>query len=223
MAAATVVLLSLGTWQVQRLQWKSDLIRKSEQALNLEPLELGAFEGDFRRLDYHPVRAEGRFHYNDAFAFGARAISGELGATWVVPFEMSTGDFLLVERGWLPEAVLPPNGPSALRTNDITTIEGIARFRGDASARLFTPDNEPDTYRYYWFDMSGIATTLGRSLLPITIAQTKPDPDGDLPVPMPVSVNLPNNHLGYAITWYGLAAGLIAVFFAFLRNDKTTK
>lgn len=215
--AGIAVLLALGTWQVQRLAWKTALIATMEARLALPAVPLDAAGDD---AEYRRVTAVGRYRHDLAFAKGAEAVDGELGARLVTPLELAGGGVLLVERGWLPERLLPPATPAAVEPIGEVTIEGVLRRPGPA--RLFTPANEPERRRWYWYDPAMLAAWLGTPPLPMTLALDRPDVAGPLPRLEPARVELATPHLGYAITWYGLAAALLGVYlvFGFTRAER---
>ena len=101
------------------------------------------------------------------------------------------------------------------RSRGRTLVTGIARYRGADRPGWFTPANEPEKRIWYWYDMAALAQATGLRLLPVVVeADATPNPGG-LPQGGQTRTELPNNHLQYAITWYGLAAALVAVYVAF--------
>lgn len=213
--AAVIVLLSLGTWQARRLAWKTALIetivtRTAEPAVPVEQALADPAANDFRH-----VSARGHYRHDLAFAMGMAAQRGEVGARLVTPLVLAGGQVVLVERGWLPERLLPAATPGSVEPAGEVVLDGVARWHGADAAGLFTPDNRPGQRRWYWYDLPGLRAVLDQDIAPLVLVLGRPDGPGDLPVPLPVRADLPNNHLGYAITWYGLAMALVAVYVAF--------
>jgi surfeit locus 1 family protein len=209
--AGIAVLLALGTWQAQRLAWKSELIASMQERLAAPPVPLDEMPGE--AAEHRRIAAAGRYRHELAFAMGAETEAGELGARLVVPLALADGRLLLVERGWLPERLLPPAVPPALEPDGEVTLEGVLRRPGRAG--LFTPANRPDERRWYWYDTAALAALLGSEPMPMVLVLGRPDTSGPLPRPLPPGVDLPSPHLGYAITWYGLAAALLGVYLVF--------
>jgi surfeit locus 1 family protein len=210
------LLVSLGTWQLERLAWKEALIAHVEAGLAQPAIDLPADLADPAALDYRPVRARGRFLPDAAFAFGVSARDGEPGARLVMPLLLADGRTLLVDRGWLPQDLLPPALPKDLRSPVETVVEGVARHHGEHRRSYFQPADDPARGRWFGWDLPAMAEAVGRPLLPIVMVAA-PSPDaapGSLPQPAPVRPAFTNNHLGYAITWYGLAAALAGVYLA---------
>ena len=217
----TAILLALGTWQVQRLAWKTDLIARAQARAAEVPVAVEQALADPGTADYRPVTATGRYRHDAALSMGTAAWQGEVGARLITPLELTDGRTLLVERGWLPTGQLPPAVPAVLQPQGEVRLEGKLRDRRDDRAGLFTPDNRPAERRWFWYDWPALGEAIGGPAEPFVLTLDASDTGGELPRPMPLRVDLPNNHLGYAITWYGLAAALVAVYlvFAFRREE----
>jgi surfeit locus 1 family protein len=211
---ALTLLLALGTWQVQRLQWKTDILARAHARFDGPAIPLQQAVVDPAASDFAPVAVQGRYRHDLAFAMGTYGVGGLVGARLVTPLETGDGRLLLVERGWLPQDRLPPNAPADLGTGGEVSLIGHARDRSGEQAGPFTPDNQPDRRRWFWYDLPALEAALGAPVLPLVLTLDEPDATGALQ-PMPLQIDLPNNHLGYAITWYGLAVALLAVYFAF--------
>lgn len=203
--AMLAVLLFLGTWQVQRLLWKQSLIAAIAAAERAPATPLGPDPAPLAR-----VRAEGRFLPATAL-YGAelRPLAGTPtdGARLLAVLERPGAPPILVDRGWVPLPI-PPLPPAP------ATIDGYIRPPEPAGA--FTPAPDLATRRFYALDPATIGPALGLpNLAPyILVAMGPPGlPDPARALPRPT-----NNHLTYALTWYGLAVALLAVFALFTRK-----
>lgn len=214
------VLLSLGTWQLQRLAWKRDLIAAAEAQLTLPATGFPAGD-DLTGMDFRRFAVQGRYLHEASFAFGVQAFGNRPGARLITPFRLADGRIILVDRGWLPEDLLPPRVPPGLQPTGELMLEGIARWRADPGRNWLTPADRPDTRRWFAWDIPAIARASGLDLLPVVLTLDRADVAADLPRVTAARPEFRNNHLGYAITWYGLAAGLLAVYllFSFTRDD----
>ncbi|MGI9498732.1 MAG: SURF1 family protein, partial [Geminicoccaceae bacterium] len=126
----------------------------------------------------------------------------------------------LVDRGWVPaDKVHPASRPEGQLEGEVT-ISGIARYRAADRPGAFTPDNDSAAGRWYHYDLDAMAGALGIALSPVVIEADGTANPGGLPIGGGTLVALPNNHLHYAITWYGLAAGLIGVYIVFRRQHR---
>lgn len=207
-------LLSLGTWQASRLQWKLDLIERAERGLELPPVALPEDEAGMKAHDYRRVTVTGELLGDRSVALGTRGVGGKVGSILLTPLRLPDGRILMVERGWLPAALLPPDEPAVLREQRAADVEGVLRWQGEARQAPFTPDNVPAERRWFWFDRAALEDWLEAPVLPATLAVEDTSGEGGL-VPQPVAVAYRNDHLGYAITWYSLAAALV-VFYVLL-------
>jgi surfeit locus 1 family protein len=209
------ILIALGTWQLERLQWKRALIaeRQAQLAAPREPLPTTAKE--WRSWEFRPVTVHGEFRPDLEQRFGVAAIEGRVGHHLLTPLVRPDGAAVLVDRGWVPANRAYPAARREGQAAGPAVIAGIARYRGADRPGWFTPDNQPAQGLWYWYDLPALERALGLELLPVVIeADATPNPGG-LPIGGQVPPELPNNHLQYAITWYGLAAGLLGVWIGF--------
>lgn len=220
-ALAFLVLIALGTWQVQRLRWKTDLIDKVMERTALPPVPveeaLSRFEAG-EDIEYLPVRAVGGFpNARIAHVFGT--LDGQPGyyAFQAMRLDGARGQTVLVNRGFVPQDQREDHYP--LPSAD--AMVGLVRFYGGASglAAAFAPAGNPEEGTFYERDLETLARyTLGDAegrLLPFAIDSTLPT---ELPRGGTTKLAFRNAHLGYAITWYGLAAGLVVVVALMLRK-----
>ena len=198
-----MILLGLGTWQSQRLVWKTDLLARIAAAEAAPPAPFSEPPAPYAKLE-----AVGRFDHSREALIGVEIRANRMGARLIVPFLRDAGAPILVDRGWVP---LDQAGGFA-RPEGAQRITGYIRF-GEAAGRFAAQDDVAGR-RFYHFDPQAIGAALG---LPGTApyALVLLGPPGNLPEPAQSLPRPRNNHLGYAITWYGLALSLIGVFAAF--------
>lgn len=215
--AALAMLIGLGTWQVQRLHWKEGLIATIDTRIASQPRSISdtmarlTTTGD---VDYWPIEVEGVFRHEGERHFFATHL-GQSGYYVYTPLEFAADRFVFVNRGFVPfdrkDASTRPEGQVEGRR----TIVGLARNRLDEKPSVILPDNNPGANIFYWKDLATMAETSGVGS-PDTFASffidagDAPNPGG-LPVGGVTIVELPNNHLQYAVTWYGLALALCGV------------
>ena len=217
-APAFVALLGLGTWQLQRLEWKQDLIAHRTAALGQPAAALplddqGASASDFRR-----VSLTGRFLHEFEFYLVPRVFDGQIGLHVITPFARSEGPTVLVDRGWVPETARAPHARAAGQVSGIVTVDGIARTT--TPHNFFTPDNDARANQWFWVDIPAMAEHAGIVLQPVFVeAGAAPNPRA-LPVGGQTRMGIPNNHLGYAVTWYALAAALAAIYIIYHRRRR---
>ncbi len=209
-AAALAVLVTLGTWQVQRLQWKLDLIERVEAGLAAEPLLLPGDMDAIRSLDRRPVTATGTLRFDLAFAKGSEQKGGIPGARLIVPLERDDGIPILVDLGWVPEPVSDHFGDSP---EPDAALTGTLHLDHPRAKPPFRPANEPEFRRWFWLDTAALREWTGLSDLAVATLVRSPDGvERTPPIADPPAMTLSNDHLGYALTWYGLALGLFVIY-----------
>ena len=212
---ALIVLLALGTWQVQRLEWKNQLIHDFETRATADPIELpvGAIapEMEFRRLSL-----TGEFDHDREIFLTGRTYEGNAGFHIVTPFRLTDGRIILINRGWVSESYRDPAKRGFTLVEGETTVAAILRF--PAKKGYFVPENEPENG--FWFTLVPAQMVahldLGEAAeRHIYAAALRTSDKISLPIGAKTETNLRNSHLGYAITWYGIACALIGVYAVF--------
>jgi surfeit locus 1 family protein len=207
---ALVLMLGLGTWQLERLAWKTELIDRIERGLALPPAPLPA-EID-PGFDYRHVTVTGRFDAVHAFRLLARVHDGVAGIQVVMPLIRDDGGpAVMVNRGWVP---LGPDGKPAAYDpppEGMVTVEGVARR--PLPQGWMQPDNSPATNEWFWVDLPAMAAAAGLDRAAPVVVELTAGPDRmRYPLGGQTKVDLPNDHLQYAITWFGFAAILVAIY-----------
>jgi surfeit locus 1 family protein len=207
---ALAVLVSLGLWQVQRLAWKQDLIARIEAAQAAPPIPL---DQALARPDPEFTRVVVTCRGLDRARFVSlrTLVEGEAGVRLVSPCSDATP--ILVDRGFVAEAISAR--PAQEGGTMPVVVRGILR-RGEPS-NTFTPP--PGEGMVYVRDIGLMADALElpqarRDLMIVAETSSNPEWAALRPVALPEGLN--NNHLGYAVTWFGLAAALIGVYLAVL-------
>lgn len=210
-AAGVAILLALMTWQIQRLGWKEALIATLEQRLAAAPIPLPVAP-DREAHEFRRVTLEGRFTgETGAHGFADAAYLTTLrphgaGYRIVQPFRTTEGRLVLVDRGYAPVAAKNVGGRAAAALpapeGDIA-LTGALRWPQDAD---WFSDKGAGPADNVWLTRSlrSLAPLWGAE--PVLVVAETPSASGPWPIPQPVSVALPNDHLGYAVTWGGLAA-----------------
>lgn len=221
---ALAILLSLGTWQLQRLYWKEQLLSDMAARRNAAPVSLADIEVMAARgedIEYSPVTVSGVFANNKERHFFA-TWRGQTGYHVYTPLQLADGRFLFVNRGFTPFEAKEPEMRKQGQLTGLQSVTGLARARLAEKPSSIVPDNDLSKNIFYWKDLDAMAATTGipaDRLVPFFVdAGDAPNPKG-LPIGAVTQFDLPNNHLQYAVTWYGLAAALVGVgLFAVLRR-----
>ncbi|WP_047032579.1 SURF1 family protein [Hoeflea sp. IMCC20628] len=223
---ALAVLVSLGTWQVKRLHWKEQLLAAIEQRSHAEPLGVIGIESALaagEAIDYRTARASGRFLHDKERHFFA-TFKGQSGFYLYTPLELEDGRFLFVNRGFVPYDLKEKSSRPQSLVEGNQQITGLARERLSERPSSIVPDNDETGNIFYWKDLDRMATSVGLPVdlvLPFFLdADATPVPGG-LPLGGVTVIDLPNSHLQYAVTWYGLALALLVVsIFAWIKRKS---
>lgn len=208
------MLIGLGVWQVERLYWKEDLIARVNTQIHAQPEPLQeAIDGGFENSEWRHVTVTGRFENDKELYLFAPGPHGEPGVQVITPLQADNGAEVLINRGWVPDARADPATRVQGQIAGETTVTGIVRR--SVQPGWFTPD--PDYARRRWFSKTAesMAAVLHTEVLPLFVeADATPNPGG-YPIGGQTVVEFPNNHLQYAITWFGLALALMGVYLAY--------
>lgn len=213
-----VILGGLGTWQMQRLAWKTELIQRIETRVGEAPVPLPAAIDDPAAWDYRPVSVTGTLLHDRELFIGPRIAKGpdglnQTGVHVLTPLARADGSMVLVDRGYVPMDRRDRATRAEGLPLGVVTITGIARLPGERS--WLQPDNDAAGNQWFWFDMPAMAAAAGVDGFAPVIVQAGPEPNpGGWPVGGRTIVQLTNNHLSYALTWYGLALTLVGVYVA---------
>jgi surfeit locus 1 family protein len=217
-------LIGLGTWQLQRKAWKEDLIATLTERLAAPPSALPAPSAwphlDRARDEYHRVKFSAQFEPGKAALVFATAsafrpdVSG-FGFWIFAPARLADGAIVVVNRGFVPTKLADPNVRYDEPPSGIVGITGVMRWPD--TRQWFTPKDNPAENVWFVRDPAVIAAAKGwGSVSPFYVEQESPVPESGSPQPGKIVVNLPNSHLQYAVTWYGLALALAAVYAVFV-------
>lgn len=218
---ALVTLICLGMWQFERLAWKEALIARIEASGEANPVtELPKEVEALKALEFHHVALGGVYLPEREFHVTPRYFKEKLGYHIFTPFKLEDGRIVMVNRGWVPAAqklAETREGSEALR--GFVTVDGILRLRAERSP--FTPDSQPEQNVWFGRDVMRMAEVAKlEDVIPVSIDIVGPQVRENLPVPSDGKIELRNDHLHYAITWFGIALGLVIVFLVYHHKGK---
>jgi surfeit locus 1 family protein len=213
------LLIGLGVWQIQRLHWKLALIDAVDSRIHAAPVPLAdALSLPPDQVEWRHVKVEGRFLPGREVYYFAPGPHGQPGVQVIAPLMQDAGGVVLVDRGFVPDDKRDPASRAVGTPAGHTVVTGILRL--SQAPGLFTPD--PDQKAKLWFakNVPQMAAALGvASQAPVLVeADATPNPGG-FPLGGQTVVDFPNNHLQYAITWFGLALALLAVYLVYHRRQ----
>jgi surfeit locus 1 family protein len=222
-ASALVVLISLGVWQLDRKAWKEGLIAALEQRLSAAPValppssewpQLTAQQDEFLRVALTAEFLKDR----EALVYTGGSTLREANSGpgyWVfAPARLPAGALVMVNRGFVPDGKRDPAARLEGQVTGPVTMIGVLRW--PEKPGLFTPAGDPVHNIWFARDPAAMAAAMGIGVAPFYVELESPEPSGGLPHAGRLRPNLPNNHLSYALTWFGLAAVLVGVYATWL-------
>jgi len=224
--AGLVILIGLGVWQLDRKVWKENLITTLNTRLGRAPedlppraswAQLREDKEEFRRVVFPAEFLDGE----EALVYTAGSplrpdVKGP--GYWVfAPARLAGGSIILVNRGFVPADRKDPGTRTEGAPHGVIDIVGVLRW--PETRNSFTPADDPKNNVWFLRDSNSIAKfKTWLTAAPFYIDQEGPVPPGALPKPGKLEVRLPDNHLQYAITWFGLALALAGVFIVWLAR-----
>jgi len=230
-AAGVAILIGLGIWQLDRKVWKENLIATLDERLARAPADLPPPD-DWVRLT--PGKDEyTRVKFPAEFLPGEEALIYTAGSAfrsdvqgpgyWVfAPARLAGGSIVVVDRGFVPYDRKDP--ATRAQGAPLGSIDIVGVMRWPETRGTFTPNDEPQNNVWFLRDQKAIAAAKKWDApAPFYIEQESPVPPGELPKPGKLIVSLPDNHLQYALTWFGLALGLAGVYVTWLAGRLRRK
>jgi surfeit locus 1 family protein len=221
---ALAILVALGAWQLERRTWKESLLRQIGALQSAPPQPLGPVldaRGQGRDVGFTRVSVVcpgiGAAPYLELY--GLR--EGQAGTRLISACAVANAPYrtILVDRGFVIDTVSarPPVDPA-----DRTPVEITGVLRNPDPATFVTPDNRSDANRWFSRDAVAMAQALkAPNPAPVFLmAETSSNPEWKALVPAPIPAEIPNRHLEYALTWFGLAGALAAVYAAMLLKRR---
>ena len=200
------MLLSLGSWQLYRLNWKLDLISEIEKSLKINPVELSKSNNK----NYLRIKTSGTVDFDKQIYLYNLNNSGKPGFEVINPILIGNENYL-INRGWIPF-----NKKDKAEINLINTNRIIGTLKKQSKANSFKPEN--DIEKNYWFtlDRDDIFSYTGKKFSKYIIYL-----NGDYKTPEPkvITANISNNHKKYAITWFSMAISILLIYLYFRKKN----
>ncbi len=201
-----LTLLSLGFWQIYRLNWKLELIEQIENSLKNDPVELSNTE----KKNYLRIKTSGDIDFDKQIYLYNLNDNGKPGFEVINPIKIGNENYLM-NRGWIPfeKKDLPE-----INLVDENKIVGTLMMQTKAST--FKPEN--DIEKNYWFTLNreDILKFTGRNFSEYVIYL-----NGDYKIPKPrvITAKISNNHKKYAITWFSMAISILLIYLYFRKKN----
>lgn len=218
------VLIALGAWQLQRMHWKEDLIARLAAARTAEPVSLLDVWARYKareNVEYTRVKVTGTFdHGSERHLYAPNTQS----QGWDVFTVLAAPEGrVYVNRGWVPDKLKDPVARAEGQFAEAVTITGLVRLPEVKSA--FTAHDDAKGNRWFHRDPAAFTAAEGppagdvAAVAPFSIdAEPQPANPGGWPKASATEIRVANRHLEYVVTWWGLAATLVVVFFLFARK-----
>ncbi len=222
---ALAILLGLGTWQMERLAWKEGLLASIAERRAAPPADLAAIEALAKAgedVDYRTVRVTGIYLNNKERHFFA-TYGGRTGYYVYTPLQLADGQIVLVNRGFVTFEAKEPEMRKLGQLTDEQTVTGLSRAKLLQKPSWAVPDNDIAKNIFYWKDLDVMASSVGldpAKVVPFFIDADATSHEGGMPIGGVTQFDLPNSHLQYAMTWYGLAAALVVISGIFIFRRK---
>jgi surfeit locus 1 family protein len=211
-----VLSLGLGLWQMERRAWKGEILDRIATNQAAAPMTLDQLlAGNPLRHEYGRVRVAGTFEHGHEFFLAARSLKNKVGLQVIVPLKTDDGRVILFDRGWVPDRAAATQ--AITRTTGRVEVTGLVR-RSQIRAR-FAPENVPEKNVWFQADVPLMRKLAGAPPDPkldtfFLEADATPNPGG-VPVGGQTRLEIPNDHLQYAITWFLIALALSGVYLAY--------
>ena len=210
------ILFSFGTWQVKRLFWKEALIERyttqSQSNPIKNPSKLDSSINEFKSVEF----TGSLLHKNEIYITG-KTYEGIAGFHVITPFELNNNKIILINRGWVSEGYRNPEKRKFSLVEGQILIKGIIRY--PQKKGYFVPEN--DGKNGFWFTIKPneiinfLNLTSNKVINNYYIDALRQGEKLTLPIGVTGKPKLRNQHLSYAVTWYGLALSLLFVYFSY--------
>lgn len=212
--SAMIVTMGLGTWQVQRLQWKEGLIVNIAQAKIEKPLAELPPNETIAVHEFARVKLSGWWVKDTEFHVTPRYFRDTLGYHIFVPLRLKDGRIVIVNRGWVPAKRKEISSRPESAASGYTTLVGMIRVGADRNQ--FTPASSSEKNIWFGRDIGHMAVASGlKNIAPVTVDVIGEQVPEIYPVPFDGEIKLYNQHLSYIVTWYGIALGILVIFLVY--------
>jgi len=201
-----LVFISLGSWQIVRLNWKNNLILEIENSLKNPPVELT----QSNKENYLKIKTSGSIDFDKQIYLYNLNDKGTPGFEVINPILIDNKNYL-INRGWIP---FEKKGSKEINFFDENNIVGTLKLRGKKN--IFKPNN--DIEENYWFSLNrdDILKFTGKEFSEYLIYLGE---NYELPKPKKITANISNNHKKYAITWFSLAISILLLYLYFRKKN----
>ena len=199
---------TLGTWQLYRLQWKQSLINQISEGLKSTPIR---YSQNIKK-NYQKVILAGEYDFKNQIYLYSLNDKGQPGFDVVTPFVTDSKENVLVNRGWIRKQF-----KNTLDIN-ISSKNITGMLRPANRKNFFTPDNDINKNIWFSINLKDIQIITGKKFNKFIVYLE--DQNTNMPKPKKITVDVPNNHLKYAITWYSISISILFYYLYFRKKNE---
>ena len=200
---------ALGTWQLVRLQWKNNLINQISEGLKSPAIDYS----NKIQTNYQRISVSGEYDFEKQIYLYSLNEKGKPGYDVITPFKTQGLENILVNRGWIETLQKNKNG-----INNITTTKIQGLLLKNVKKNIFKPDNEIENNIWFSINSTDVKKFTGKTFNEHILYLE--DKKTNIPKPKKITIDLPNNHLKYALTWYSISISIFAYFLYFRKKNE---
>ncbi len=210
-----LILLALGSWQLKRLAWKTDIIDIFEKRAYSAPVKPPSKFANISDFQFKRIKVKGIFLNEKEIYLNGKTYEGNAGFHVISPMKTTSGQILFVNRGWVSEKYRLPNSRPFSIFNDVVEIDAILRL--PQKRGYFVPENDPKNGFWFTINPEEIAHWLNidNANTLYYLDQLRTSEVITLPIAGKLKIDIRNVHLNYALTWFGIALSLIGVYISY--------
>ena len=199
---------ALGTWQLYRLQWKQDLINQISEGLKSAPVKYSKSID----VNYQRVILNGVYNFSNQIYLYSLNEKGQPGFDVITPYKTLAGENVLINRGWIKKELKNRSEINLIKNNEIYGL-----LKKNTKKNMFKPENDIKENIWFSINLIDVKTFTGKNFSNFVVYLE--DSKINTPSPKKISIDVPNNHLKYAITWYSISTSIFFYFLYFRRQQ----
>jgi surfeit locus 1 family protein len=200
---------ALGTWQLVRLQWKNNLINQISEGLKSSAI---SYSNEIQ-INYQRVSVDGEYNFEKQIYLYSLNEKGEPGYDVITPFKTVDAKNILINRGWIKTTQKNENEINKVMSQK---IQGL--LLKNPKKNIFKPDNEIGKNIWFSINLEDVKKFTGKTFNEYILYLE--DKNIKTPKPKKITVDLPNNHLKYALTWYSISISIFGYFLYFRKKNE---
>lgn len=202
----------LGIWQLQRLEWKNNLISNFDSLKDSNPVEIS----NIKIKEFVKIKIHGSINRNKKIFFPAKTYNGNVGLRIATEFTADDGKIYLLDEGWFPNLKYE----YFKKNNDIFNEDVIGYIRYPRKPKIFTPENNLEANEWYTYDLKLIGKFLSSPINQVFFIKKMTSNKENFLYSSSHEYQFRNNHLQYAITWFCMSLAFFVMFIVYLKKNN---